>query len=95
MAEDRKSATKHNVTILGRENISVTGVLDVLSFDEENIIMDTEMGVLILRGINLHVNRLNLDKGELDIDGQIESLNYEESGSYAKGKSSILGKIFK
>ncbi len=96
MADDKRmSAPRHSVTLDRRENVAITGVLDVISFDEATIIADTDMGVLIIRGGNLHVNRLNLENGELEIDGEIISLNYEEQNSYGKGKSSFIGKLFK
>ncbi len=95
MAEEKRTVLRHNVIIESRERISVTGVLEVISFDEEAIITDTEMGVLIIRGTNLHVNRLNLDNGELEIDGEISNLHYEEQNTFSKGKSSFLGKLFK
>lgn len=95
MAEEKRATSKHSVSLDRRESVSATGILDVLSFDEETVIADTDMGVLILRGENLHVNRLNLDSGDLEVDGDIISLNYEDQTSYSKGKSSILGKLFK
>ena len=95
MTGEKRVGSKHTVTLERRENIGVTGVLDVVSFDEEAIIMDTELGILIVRGVGLHVNRLNLDSGELEVDGEIISLNYEEGHSYGKGKPKFLGKIFK
>jgi len=95
MPDDKRTGLKHTVTLERRENIGVTGVLDVVSFDEETVIIDTELGILILRGVGLHVNRLNLDSGELEVDGEIISLNYEEGHSYGKGKPRFLGKIFK
>lgn len=96
MAEERR-ASRHKLTIEHRENVAVTGVVDVISFDEEQVICDTDMGVLILRGVDLHVNNLNLDSGLLDIFGEIVSVNYEDSGasSHGKSKSSLFGKIFK
>lgn len=94
MTEDRRAASKHAVSLERRESVSVSGVIDVISFDEETIVADTDMGVLILRGANLHVNRLNLDAGELAVDGDIVSLHYEESG-FSKGKASFWGKLFK
>ena len=93
MSEERR-VSKHKLTIEHRENVSITGVTDVISFDEEQVICDTDMGVLILRGINLHVNNLNLDSGTLDVFGEIVSLVYEEQG-FTKSKSSLFGKIFK
>lgn len=97
MSEERR-ASKHKLTIEHRENVTITGVLDVISFDEEQVICDTDMGVLILRGVDLHVNNLNLDSGILDIFGEIVSVNYEENSvAHSKGrsKSSLFGKIFK
>lgn len=95
MVEDKRSASRHTVTMERRERVSVTGVIDVISFDEETIIAETEMGILILRGGNLHVNRLNLENGELDVDGEIYSLTYEEPQGFAKGKSSFLSRLLK
>lgn len=92
---DEKKDIRHTVTMEKREKISITGVLDVISFDEEMIVAETEMGALILKGINLHVNKLNLEKGDLDIDGEIYSLTYEENGSIGKDKGSLFSKIFK
>jgi sporulation protein YabP len=95
MAEERRSASRHTVTVDHRESVTVTGVLDVMSFDEETIVADTEQGVLVLHGAALHVNRLNLESGDLEVDGDILSLNYEDQNSYAKGKPSILSKLFR
>jgi len=93
LPEERR-VSKHKLTIEHRENVAVTGVRDVISFDEEQVICDTDVGVLILRGANLHVSNLNLDSGSLDIFGEIVSINYEEQGQ-GRSKSSLFGKIFK
>ena len=53
----------HKVTMNNRRSCSLTGVNDVLSFDENEIILETEQGMLMIRGMELHVNRLTLDKG--------------------------------
>ena len=95
MSDDRRAASRHTVILDRRENISVTGVLDVISFDEEAVVAETELGVLVLRGAQMHVNRLNLESGELAIEGEILSLNYEEASGFVKGKSSLIGKLFK
>ncbi len=94
MADEKKYA-RHSVVMERRESVAVTGVLDVISFDEETIIAETELGVLILRGENLHVNRLNLETGDLEVDGGINNVSYEDAAGYAKGKNSILGKLFR
>lgn len=95
MAEERRTGARHTVTMENREKISVTGVIDVLSFDEESIVADTDMGVLVIHGAELHVNRLNLESGDLLIDGEMESLEYQQEGAFSKNKGSLLSRIFK
>lgn len=97
MPEEKKfkSASRHAINLVRRESMTATGVLDVISFDEESIIAETELGMLIIRGINLHVNRLNLENGELAVDGEVSGITYEDSGGYVKGKPSLLGKLFR
>ena len=96
MAEEKKSGSRHSVTIDRRNTISVTGVLDVISFDEETIIAETEMNVMIIKGANLHVNRLHLDSGELSVDGEIYSVVYDDNaGGFGKAKTSFFNRLFK
>jgi len=96
MADEKKNASRHAVSIDRRNTVSVSGVLDVISFDEETIIAETEMGILIIRGANLHVSRLHLDSGELNVDGEIVSVTYEDNaGGFGKGKPSFISRLFK
>lgn len=94
MAEERRNLGRHTVIMEQREQISITGVVDVLSFDEESIVCDTEMGVLLIQGTGLHVNKLSLESGEIYIDGEIDSLGYSE-GRFGKDKGSFFSKLFK
>ncbi|MCL2565837.1 MAG: sporulation protein YabP [Defluviitaleaceae bacterium] len=95
MADERKYTGRHHISIDRRERVVITGVVEVISFDDEAIVCETEMGALILRGHNLHVNRLNLDDGELEVDGEIENIGYEDDMSLGRGKNSLLSRIFK
>lgn len=97
MTDDRKSTLKHKILIEQREKLSVTGVTDVISFDEECVVAETDFGVIIFKGVNLHVNNLNVDSGELSLDGEIDSVNYEDTAraGSGKGRKSFFGKIFK
>lgn len=95
MPDEKKIVQKHTVIMDERSRISLTGVLDVFAFDEENIVTETELGMLTIRGINLHVNKLNLEKGELEVDGEIDSLFYSQPGSFEKSKNSLLARLFK
>jgi sporulation protein YabP len=73
----------------------MTGVADVDSFDEDAITARTEDGAIILRGAGLHVTKLNLDAGELNVAGRIFSLTYDDGAKQGQNKNSFLGKIFK
>ena len=95
MIEDKKSAYKHSIYIEEREKLSVSGVTDVISFDEESIVAQTDLGTLIIDGENLHVNKLNLEMGELTIDGEIAGIRYTDETQGLKSKSSFMGKLFK
>jgi sporulation protein YabP len=92
--EKKRSVSRHGVTIDRRESINVTGVTDVISFDEESVIGETEMGVIIIRGVNLHVKRINLENGELSVSGEIDGISYENPGTAGKSKS-LMGRLFK
>ncbi len=83
----------HKLSMNERDSLFVTGVMDVISFDEETIITETEKGTLILHGTDLHVIKLSVENGELEVGGYIYSINYEDS-NFLKEKS-IFGKIFK
>lgn len=85
----------HRLNINGRKAASITGVNDVLSFDANEVLLQTEQGVLMIRGNELHVNRLTLEKGEVDIDGRIDSLTYSDNSSYSKSGESLFGRLFK
>ena len=69
----------HHLILEDRERLTVSGVEEVESFDENTIVMVTAQGVLIVRGENLHIEKLSLDGGDLKVEGMVESLSYEES----------------
>lgn len=94
--DERQSVLKgHKLNINGRKTASITGVDDVLSFDAGEVLLQTEEGVLMIRGSELHVNRLTLEKGEVDIDGRIDSLTYSDTGNSGRSGESLLGRLFK
>ncbi len=85
----------HKIVINNRKTSVVTGVLDVLSFDLNEILLETEQGMLMVKGTGMHVNRLSLEKGEVDLSGSIDSIAYSEI--HAKGKTSenLIAKLFR
>ena len=74
----------HKLVLNNRKTGLVTGVLDVLSFNLNEILLETEQGMLMVKGTDLHVNRVNLEKGEIDLSGNIESISYSDIQSPGK-----------
>lgn len=94
MAYEDKGKTPvrpHHVILEDRSRLSVTGVEDVVSFDESEIITRTGQGTLIIRGTGLHIGKLTLDNGEVSIDGLIQELSYEEAGPTGGFWSRLFG----
>lgn len=95
--EEKQVRGQHKLVLNNRKTSLVTGVLDVLSFDLNEILLETEQGMLMVKGTDLHVNRLNLEKGEVDLSGNIDSVAY--SDVHKQGKSgngeTFFGKLFR
>ena len=93
--EDLNSSSRmHKVTMTNRRSCLINGVNDVLSFDIHEILLETEQGMLMIKGDELHVSRLTLEKGEVDIDGRIDSFTYSDVASAGHKGGSILSKLF-
>lgn len=93
-ARDGGINSRHNVNMSDRGRASVTGVREVISFDSNEILLETTKGILGFRGDNLHVKRLTLEKGEVDLEGDIDELKYSDTHS-VKDAGSFLGKLFR
>ena len=92
---EEKMGMSHKVMLNNRERGSLTGILDVISFDENSIVLDTDMGLLTIKGKDLHVSRLTLEKGEIDIEGRTDSFVYSSNESYRRSGQSLLSRLFK
>lgn len=94
--EDLGTAKRsHRLTLTNRRGAALSGVCDVLSFDTGEIVLETEQGMLTIRGSELHVSRLTLDQGEVDIDGTIDSLTYSDSATGGQRAESLLARLFR
>ena len=95
--EDLNSVNRkpHKLMLTNRRTCSISGVNDVLSFDVNEILLETEQGMLMIKGAELHVSRLSLDKGEVDVDGRIDSFTYSETAGYGAKGESLLARLFK
>lgn len=85
----------HKLVIQNRKMSMVSGVLDVLAFDLNEILLETEQGMLMIKGKDLHVNRLSLDKGEVDLAGHIDSVAYSDVQHHGKKNESLFVKLFR
>ena len=85
----------HKITMTNRRMCLLTGVKDVLSFDLHEILLETEQGMLSMKGDDLHVRRLSLEQGEVDVDGRIDTLVYSDATGHAQKGESFLSKLFR
>ena len=88
------SGVVQNLILENREKLSISGVNDVLSFDDQVVIIDTELGLLTVKGENLRINKLSIDTSEVIVEGDISALSYSEQNS-DRERSSFISKIFK
>ena len=93
--EEKISRRPHRLDLMNRGEGSVTGIQDVVAFDENQIVLDTDMGLLTVKGKGLHVSRLTLEKGEVDIEGTVDSLVYSSNETYRKQGESLFARLFK
>ena len=86
-----KECLPHKVSLDGRSRLSVTGVSDVLSFDEEAVLLRTEMGILTVQGRELRLKTLSPEGGQVTVEGSVNSLIYEEPRQKGGWMSRLLG----
>lgn len=85
---------EHDIILKGRKQLDITGVKQVESFDNEEFLLETVMGFLAIRGQNLHMKNLNVELGNVSIEGKILDLVYLDQGQQGKSKG-FFGKLFK
>ena len=78
MNKTDKVLTNQNIIMENREKVSVTGVIDIHSFDDELVIAQTDLGILTIKGDDLKMNKLNLENNELIIEGKIIAVAYSD-----------------
>lgn len=93
--EERIATKGHKLIINDRSLGSITGVVDVMSFDTKEIILVTELGMLMIKGDDLHIRKLSVEKGEADVTGKIDSLVYSEMRSASETAGNLIGRLFK
>jgi sporulation protein YabP len=96
VADEKKiiKAKTQNLILEDRERLNISGVVDVESFNDECVVIDTELGMLIVRGEDIRINKLNIDNSELNIEGDIYCLEYSDRES-SRSKGGFFGRMFK
>lgn len=92
---EEKKTSHHSVNMYDRKEAKLTGILDVKSFDEQEILLESELGTLLIHGANLHMERLCLEKGEIDISGRVNSFIYSDKKLAGKNGESFWAKLLK
>lgn len=93
--EEKMSIRPHRLSLENRNSGTITGIREVVSFDENQVVLDTDMGLLTLKGKELHINRLTLEKGEVDLNGNIESIFYSSNEALRRSGESLFSRLFK
>ncbi len=83
---------KHNLIMEDRKNLTLTGIVDVDSFDEQTVVLITDIGELIIKGASLQIKGFSIESGELNLDGEIESLTYQEIN---RNNGGFFSKLFR
>ena len=86
--------TIQNIILENRSKLSISGVKDVFSFDDQMVILETDLGMLTVKGENLRINKLSLDTTEVVLEGNILGLSYNEKNTN-KTSGNLFNKIFK
>lgn len=85
----------HELILKDRKRITLSGVIKIDSFDEEEFLLETNMGYLVVKGMGLELLKLDLKEGIVGIKGVISNLAYLDDLKNKKKESSIFDKLFK
>ena len=94
MMEEKQSAGVHRVLLENRKKAVITGVQEIHSFNENEVLLLSEAGKILLKGEQLHVRKLNLEKGDAEVEGRVDSLSYLTRNAHKKDQS-ILKRMFR
>lgn len=93
-SENRLEEPRGNIILENRKKLVLTGVEEVISFDDEKILLNTKLGFLTIKGSDLKMNKLDVQNGDVIIVGNVSSIVYS-SKEAKKEKESIISKLFK
>ncbi|MBE3594817.1 MAG: sporulation protein YabP [Candidatus Carbobacillus altaicus] len=85
---------RQEIGLVNRRTLAISGVSQVDSFDSEQFLLETSEGFLLIKGENLHLKQLDLESGEVAIEGKITTLTYLDEGA-GKTRKGFFGKLFR
>ncbi len=83
--DDKTPKWRHQIVLIDREELTIDGVVSLGSYDENEISMETEQGALFIKGDSLNIKQLNLDKGNIIVEGVVKVLSYDDTMHNKKG----------
>lgn len=90
--EQKQLTVPHNIIIEDRKNVSISGVTDVESFDEETVVLMTDLGELVIKGFGLHISKIDVVSGDLALEGEIYNIGYTDTQASGGG---LLSRLFR
>ena len=93
--QDMNNSFNHGLTITERKNLIISGVKKIESFDNEEFLMETTLGFLVIKGSELEIIKLDTYQGNVSIKGRVDSLMYLDENFKKDKDSSLLNKLFK
>ena len=93
--QDLDTIITHNISLIERKNITISGVKKIESFDNEEFVIETLLGFVVVKGENLEIIKLDTYQGMISIKGKINMLNYIDDSSKKQKEDSILNRLFK
>ena len=93
--EQSNISKSHKLSMDNRKRLTLTGIKDVVSFDLTQTLLESTLGMIHIKGSDIKVTRLSLEKGEVDIEGTVDSIVYSDVKDYGEKGKSILKRMFK
>ena len=88
-----QSSVIQNVILENRKKLTLTGIKDVLSFDDEVVVVESELGLINIKGTDLKVNKMSVESGDVIVEGTIRAIEYSEKELFSK--QGLMSRIFK
>ena len=95
MLDQTTDNAAHKIQISQRNRTVISGVRDVVSFDNKEVLLETVDGMLQFKGEGFHVKRLTLEKGEVDMEGKVDQMTYFENQEFGKSAGSFVSRLFR